>query len=232
MHRRTKRQPASRLSTYSWRARCSSADGVRGRLHAILPNRNCRLLQRIHGGTLHLKRQLRSSAGSGSGCLAAVARTVVAHISEFLAHTVGLCAFVCTQWQYKECFILTDPYTDTWSTAEPFVGQQSGLCTPTAPGSDCAENTTHNCVPASVVCASTNVTQVTGSLGVSSAAGRKLAGTDGLVHVKHCLEHLLNLANGVDPRTVSTCISHDRTVASVLRETTWSRLVALSDLVN
>ena len=131
--------------------------------------------------------------------------------------------FVRTQWQYKECFILTDPYKDVWSTAEPFAGQQSGLCTPTAPAFDCAEPTTHNCVAASVVCASTNVTQVAGSLGVSSAAGRKLVGTSDMVSVKHCLKHLLDLANGADPRTLTVlCSCCVATVTSVSLKESWS----------
>jgi hypothetical protein len=50
-------------------------------------------------------------------------------------------------------------------------------------------------VPAAVVCDATNLTQVTGALGVSSAAGKSLAGKDGIVRVSNCLEHLLDLAN-------------------------------------
>ena len=39
------------------------------------------------------------------------------------------------------------------------------------------------------MCAATNATQVTGSLGISSAAGKALAGKDGRVEVGACLEH-------------------------------------------
>ena len=119
---------------------------------------------------------------------------------------------------YKDCFFLTAPTTDAWSTAQPFTHHFSGvrsqvikelcdrtffseidclrlqLCTPTGPASSCASPATNNCVESSVVCSATNVTQVTGSLGVATQVGAKLAGS-GLVKVEQCLEHLLDLAN-------------------------------------
>ena len=51
------------------------------------------------------------------------------------------------------------------------------------------------CNESVVVCDATGVTQVTGSLGVTTASGAKLAGPDGVIRVERCLEHLLDLAN-------------------------------------
>ena len=55
-------------------------------------------------------------------------------------------------------------------------------------------NSSQACIEAEVVCEETNVTQVSGSLGVKTASGRALAGKDGTIRVKKCLEHLLDLA--------------------------------------
>ena len=52
-----------------------------------------------------------------------------------------------------------------------------------------------NCAEVVVVCAATNATQITGSLGTSAAAGAKLAGGAAHVITSHCLEHLLGLGN-------------------------------------
>lgn len=63
---------------------------------------------------------------------------------------------------------------------------------PTPPKGDRFAGTCNESV---VVCNATNVTQVTGSLGVTTAIGAKLAGPDKTIRVEHCLEHLLDLAN-------------------------------------
>ena len=96
---------------------------------------------------------------------------------------------------WKDCFLLTSPSADAWTTAQPMAGHHSGLCGPSAPAASCLPPASHNCRDATVVCAATNVTQVTGSLGIASAAGAKLAGPTGVVKVTECLAHLLDLAN-------------------------------------
>ena len=51
----------------------------------------------------------------------------------------------------------------------------------------------NSCTPATVVCDSTNETQVTGLVGITTAAGKALVGPDGVIRVRRCLEHLLDL---------------------------------------
>lgn len=98
---------------------------------------------------------------------------------------------------YKMCFFLSDPATDAWQTEVEFPHHFSGLCDHSniTPPPQCTLPESGSCVAAKVVCNSTNTTQVTGSLGVSSLAGKALAGADGTVSVSRCLEHLLDLAN-------------------------------------
>jgi hypothetical protein len=75
---------------------------------------------------------------------------------------------------YKECFILTDPVADAWSTAQHQAGHFSGLCNHSnvLPPPKCSSQAPTACVPGTVVCDATGALQVDGFLGVSSAAGR------------------------------------------------------------
>lgn len=67
-------------------------------------------------------------------------------------------------------------------------------CATSPSGSPAPSGSSGECVQAAVVCDKTNVTQVTGALGVTTASGKALAGPDGVVRVKDCLEHLLDVA--------------------------------------
>eukprot|EP00039_Didymoeca_costata_P024282 m.9868 g.9868 ORF g.9868 m.9868 type:complete len:1044 (+) comp4155_c0_seq1:84-3215(+) len=91
-----------------------------------------------------------------------------------------------------QCFLLTGA-ADPWSRAAPYSHHNSGLCNNSGPCHPA--NPVAPCVESTVVCAETGTKQVTGSLGVSSAAGKTLAGPKGIVKVSPCLEHPLGLAN-------------------------------------
>ena len=95
---------------------------------------------------------------------------------------------------FRNCYLITDP-PDPWKWAQPYAGHFSGLCDHGAGPRPVSCNRVNDiCRPASVVCAATNVSQVTGVIGTTSAASKALAG-DGVVPVVTCLEHLLDLAN-------------------------------------
>ena len=95
----------------------------------------------------------------------------------------------------KQCF-LRGSYKPN-SGAGCLSGCVRGACSPPPPPPPRPPPppTAGTCLPAKVVCNATNAVQVSGVIGVTTAAGRALAQNKGVVGVSHCLQHALGLAN-------------------------------------
>lgn len=161
------------------------------------------------------------------GCIAVPNNTLLAQINVFppcvTTATGAACMALCKAntccsgftWHDEscgkfatKCYLITDE-RHAWDSSGPSAGHQSGICdhSDVTPPPRC-DRFAGTCNESVVVCDGTNETQVTGSLGVTTTIGAQLAGPDGVIRVKPCLEHLLDLANDW-PNWVSTSYGLD-----------------------